>query len=221
MLFAKFETKATHGHSYARNVVFGEEKMSLLKALSVLTGRLAAVAAVCAVSSTLMTMSAEAQGRRDRCDEYAREAVKQSEINDRRNCGFKGPQWNDNRAAHFSWCMIFPKQAKEEQEDREAKLAGCRDTRRSERTGRRASCDTYAKIAGVQADANKKFNCGFRGDEWDNNERQHMRWCMRAKRAYLLDEIRYRAGELQKCFDKLGDDDDDTDDRGYQRRKFR
>jgi hypothetical protein len=221
MLFPKSEAKSTHGHRHARNLISGEEEMSVPKALKVLASKLAAVAAVCAFSSMLMSVSAEAQARRSNCDEYARDAVRQSEINDRRNCGFKGPRWSDNRTAHFGWCMIFPRQAREEQEAREAQLEECRDKRRGERAGRRASCDTYAKVAVVQAEANKKYDCGFRGGEWVDNERPHMRWCMRARRAYLLDEIRYRAGELQKCFDKLGDDDEDAEDRGYQRRRFR
>ena len=38
-----------------------------------------------------------------------------------------------------------------------------RDDRRGEVEGKRASCEVYARIAQVQADANRRFRCGFRG----------------------------------------------------------
>jgi hypothetical protein len=43
---------------------------------------------------------------------------------------------------------------------------------------------------------------------------------MRARRQFLADEIRFRQVELQKCFDKLGDYDEEQEDRGYRRRRF-
>jgi hypothetical protein len=145
-------------------------------------------------------------------------------MNERRNCGFQGPRWSDNRTAHFGYCMVFPRQAQQESEARKEELESCRDNRRenrrAEREGRRANCDTYAKIAVVQADSNRKYNCGYRGGEWEREERPHFRWCMRARRSFLEDELRFRTGELQKCFNKLGDDDEDSDDRGYKRRRF-
>lgn len=194
--------------------------MSLSKASGILTASLATAAAICVSSLVLMTVSADAQGRRATCSDYARDAVRDNEFNERRNCGFKGPRWSDNQTAHFGWCMIFPKRAEEESEARKAQLEECRDERRGRRAGRRANCETYAKIAVVQADANKKYDCNYRGGEWIGEERPHFRWCMRARRDYLIDEIRYRAGELQKCFNKLGDDDEDVEDRGYRRRRF-
>ena len=185
------------------------------------------IAGACAIALTsfvTMTASADAQSRQASCNEYAEDAVKQNAINERQNCGYKGPRWSDNRAAHFGWCMIFPKQTRQEAKARSEELEACRDNRRNdrrrEREGRRANCDTYAKIAVVQADANKKYDCGNRGGEWDDREREHFRWCMRARRSFLADELRYRTAELQKCFNKLGDDDEDSDDRGYKRRKF-
>lgn len=181
------------------------------------------VAGIGAIAITGMISIApdvNAQGRRDICENYAEDAVRHSEINERRNCGFKGPRWSDNRTAHFGWCMVFPRQAQQEAEARKEELESCRDNRRAEREGRRANCDTYAKIAVVQADANRKYKCGYRGGEWEREERPHFRWCMRAKRSFLEDELRFRTGELQKCFNKLGDDDEDSDDRGYKRRRF-
>ena len=147
----------------------------------------------------------------------------QSEANERRNCGFSGPRWSGNQGAHFAWCLLSPRQAEEESRAREAQLrdaamtaatSGADDRRDDrgggDRVGKRAHCDTYSKIAEVQADANQKYDCGFRGGEWIPDARPHFAWCMRHRRDYMLDEIRFRAGELQKCFNKLGDYDEKT-----------
>ncbi len=182
---------------------------------------LAGLAAVVIIGASFIAASpADAQNRRSFCQDYAREAVRQYEANERRDCGYKGVRWSDNRTAHFSWCMLFPRQAERESNARKEQLQNCRQDRRAERIGKRAACETYAKIAVTQAEANKKYDCGLRGGEWNDDTRAHMRWCMRSRRNHLFDEIRFRAGELQKCFDKLGDYDDDSNDRGYKRRRF-
>lgn len=78
------------------------------------------------------------------------------------------------------------------------------------REGKRASCDTYAKIAVVQAEAAEKYRCGLRGPEWNANERDHRNWCFRAPRQVLLASQRARAEALAKCFEGLGDEDFDA-----------
>lgn len=176
--------------------------------------------------------TAEAQGRRAVCQDYARQAVEENEINRRRNCGFEGPRWNSNEGAHLAWCLITPDGAEREAAARREQLQGCREERREDRRegreerrdgkreGKRANCDTYAKIAVVQAEANEKFECGYRGGEWSTREAPHFQWCMKSRRAFLADELRFRSGELQKCFDRLGDYDDEGNDRDYRRRRF-
>lgn len=167
-------------------------------------------------------VSAGAQGRDDRCREYARDAVEQAERSDRERCGFSGPRWSNDRGPHFAWCMLFPRQAEEETRARQADLRRCVADRPGggdgKREGKRANCDTYAKIASVQAEANDKYKCGNRGGEWSENTRGHFEWCMRNKREFMLDEVRFRQQELQKCFNNLGDFDDDRWDRNYRRR---
>lgn len=174
---------------------------------------------------TLTSISASAQKRARFCNEYADDAVEQQETNKKRDCGYSGPRWSGRRTRHFAWCMIFPKQAEAEQDVRQKQLRECRQEARRERrretAGKRASCDTYAKTAVIQAKANRKYKCGFKGGEWGTRERRHFRWCMRARRTYLADETRYRLVQLQKCFNKLGDYDDEENDRGYRRRRFR
>jgi hypothetical protein len=187
----------------------------------------------------------EAQNREERCRDYAREASEAAEQADRARCGFSGPRWSSDRSPHFAWCMLFPRQAEDEGRARKDELRSCvadrgdRDRDRGDRDrgrdgdrdrgdrdrddrhnreGKRANCDTYSSIASVQADANDKYKCGYRGGEWANNKRAHFEWCMTNKREFALDEQRFRAQELQKCFNNLGDYDDDRWERNYRRR---
>jgi hypothetical protein len=73
--------------------------------------------------------------------------------------------------------------------------------------GKRASCEVYARIAQVQADANQRFRCGFTGPRWSRDAMPHFRWCRFAPRSSVREEQRERARDLNECFDKLGDFD--------------
>jgi hypothetical protein len=74
--------------------------------------------------------------------------------------------------------------------------------------GKRASCEVYARIALVQADANRKFRCGFSGPRWTSDALAHFRWCRFVPRSSIREEQRARAQDLQACFDRLGDFDE-------------
>ena len=84
-----------------------------------------------------------------------------------------------------------------------------RNDRRGDVEGKRASCEVYAKIAVVHADANRRFNCGYRGPAWNEDVRPHFLWCRFVPRRRISEEQRYRAEEMQRCFDRLGDFDDE------------
>jgi hypothetical protein len=75
--------------------------------------------------------------------------------------------------------------------------------------GKRASCEVYAQIAQVQTEANRKYRCGYEGVRWDTNPEPHFRWCRFVRRETLGAELRERSIDLQRCFDRLGDFDDD------------
>ena len=83
-----------------------------------------------------------------------------------------------------------------------------RDDRRGDVEGKRASCEVYARIATVQADANARFRCGLRGPAWVSDPAPHFRWCRFVPRQRIAEEQRSRSIELQRCFDRLGDFDD-------------
>ena len=54
-----------------------------------------------------------------------------------------------------------------------------------------------------------------RGPAWVADAKAHFQWCRYVPRRKIAEEQRSRADELQRCFDKLGDFDDD--DRGRRR----
>jgi hypothetical protein len=87
------------------------------------------------------------------------------------------------------------------------------DDRRGDVEGKRASCEVYAQLAQVQAQANRRYRCGYYGGRWDENPEPHFRWCRFVRRESLAFELRERAVDLQRCFDRLGDFDDDSWDR--------
>lgn len=194
-----------------------------------LPNKLGGLGACMALTAMLAVSPAGAQGRAD-CEDYAREAVDLARRAEQLNCGFEGPRWSENRQGHFTWCLIAPRLARDENEARRDQLAQCehhadrRDDRheviRSEHIGKRANCDTYSKIAQVQADANQKYNCGYHGGEWSTDSRAHFGWCMTHRRDFMLDELRNRAVELQKCFNTLGDYDEQGGNDDYRPRHF-
>jgi len=52
--------------------------------------------------------SADAFAQAPDCQWYATTALKQQQDNDRRKCGFKGPEWSSDLKAHLAWCASVP-----------------------------------------------------------------------------------------------------------------
>jgi hypothetical protein len=75
--------------------------------------------------------------------------------------------------------------------------------------GKHASCEVYAEISVVQAEANRRYNCGYAGPRWEAEARPHFRWCRFARREEVRHTLRDRAEDLQHCFDRMGDFDED------------
>ncbi len=84
-----------------------------------------------------------------------------------------------------------------------------RDDPRRDVEGKRATCDTYARIAVIQAQANQRFRCGLQGPGWNDDPARHFQWCRWVPRQRVAEEQRHRSEDLQRCFDRLGDFDDD------------
>ena len=83
--------------------------------------------------------------------------------------------------------------------------------------GKRASCSVYAQVALVQAEANRRYNCGYGGGRWDTDTHAHFRWCRYAPREAVRHEMRERAEDLQRCFDRMGDFDEERAERYEER----
>jgi hypothetical protein len=84
--------------------------------------------------------------------------------------------------------------------------------------GKRASCEVYAQISVVQAEANRRYNCGYSGERWDVSARTHFHWCRYVRRETIAHEFRDRAIDLQRCFDRMGDFDDERPE--YRRDRY-
>jgi hypothetical protein len=78
--------------------------------------------------------------------------------------------------------------------------------------GKRASCELYAQLSVVQAEANRRHNCGFGGPRWDTSGRTHFHWCRYVAREAVRQELRGRGQDLQQCFDRMGDFDEERQD---------
>ena len=78
--------------------------------------------------------------------------------------------------------------------------------------GKRASCEVYAQISVVQAEANRRYNCGYGGPRWDVSSRTHFHWCRYVAREAARQELKGRGQDLQQCFDRMGDFDEERQD---------
>lgn len=81
------------------------------------------VAAVLGATALVPAALAQAQGN---CEWYANTALLQQKINTDRKCGFTGPAWSSDRAAHLTWCAsVAPDLWKKQAQQREQMLTKC------------------------------------------------------------------------------------------------
>ena len=60
------------------------------------------------------------------CDWYVKTALEQQQRNLMDKCGFTGPEWTTDKAAHLNWCMsVGPDVSSDAARNREAALAQC------------------------------------------------------------------------------------------------
>lgn len=50
-------------------------------------------------------------GREFRCQDYAREGIKEQALNLEDGCGYRGELWSDDLGGHYFWCMSAPQSA--------------------------------------------------------------------------------------------------------------
>jgi len=83
----------------------------------------AALTVAVAIGAASFATGAAAQAN---CDVYGKLALQQQQDNDRLKCGFSGPEWSPDIAAHKAWCgSVGPDQWKAQLQKRSQALAGC------------------------------------------------------------------------------------------------
>jgi hypothetical protein len=148
----------------------------------------------------------QALGRRAECSLYARDAIEQYNEAQRMNCEFEGKLWSNARGVHFARCLLSLRRIQREYRTRGRMLRKCAtrihlpwDGKKS----KRASCDIYARTVIMQIGTNRKYGCGYHGQEWRGGKRAHYNRCMRHSANSMMGELRFRARQLQWCFDML------------------
>ena len=77
--------------------------------------------------AVMLAVPHAAHAQASNCGWYADTAIKQQQQNEVRKCGFNGPEWSADRAAHLTWCATqSPDSWKAQAQNRERKLASCK-----------------------------------------------------------------------------------------------
>jgi hypothetical protein len=71
-----------------------------------------------------------------------------------------------------------------------------------------ASCETYARLSAAQAEANRRYACGYRGTRWDLSAQTHLSWCRYVSPELAKQEIKDRLTGLEQCLSRIDDFDD-------------
>lgn len=139
-----------------------------------------------------------------RCDTYAKMAVKQYDKARRNECGFSKSRWNASYRSHYQWCLkVDPWDVKNETEVRGHDLDRCVAQGGGGSEGKIA-CDHYARLASEQTRSNRKQKCGLKGRRWQANYDRHFAWCSKTSKINRDQELQYREAELSKCFERGG-----------------
>ena len=140
----------------------------------------------------------------ERCDAYAKTAIKQYGQGRRNECGFTGSRWNNNYKSHYQWCLkVDPWDTRNETQVRRDAVDRCIAQGGAGDEGKIA-CDHYARLASEQTRSNRKQNCGLKGRRWLANYDRHYAWCARTSKVNRDSELKYREQELSKCFERGG-----------------
>ena len=160
--------------------------MMTVRALAILTGAVAALAAADAAAQTEPLAST----RNAACDEYVRVAVRQQHFNHWRRCGFGGARWSFKSDDHYNWCLsATATQRATENRARETALARCP----------KSWCELYADRAALQGKENEDLRCGFAGPRWSRNWDHHYNWCFDARRETSGREWQERNVAMNRC----------------------
>ena len=150
------------------------------------------IAVVCVALglSCVLPCAANAETRPPlKCEDYAKDAVRQQQRNQALRCGYIGDEWSLNYTNHLKWCIgqdnnVLWKQT----EDRRLRVRWC--------AGAAQSCGHYANIATFQQQLNVKHRCGFSGDAWSSHHYNHQAWCYKAAPDARRQQTQFRGNKL-------------------------
>ncbi len=132
------------------------------------------------------------------CDLYAEKAVAQSKANKAYSCSGSYPRFQDNKQAHYSWCLgAFSEAVAYENRARVVGLSDCKASQWNREAD--AYCTSYAQIALIQSSKANNQYCGFGGPRWQNNLTIHYNWCMRTEGRRPEAEMNARREGLKSC----------------------
>ena len=123
-----------------------------------------------------------------RCRQYAQNAVRQSEYNRAKGCGFTGRRWTSDYQEHFRWCLGASETSVNfEIAERSVGLAPC------------SYCVGYAESAVDANERNRLHGCGFTGTRWTSNYQAHLAWCKSTPQWIVGREWETRRPALAQC----------------------
>lgn len=148
------------------------------------------------------------------CKTYAARAVEHQRRNFASNCGYTGPAWNLDQAAHYNWCMSLQdapyfRPASKETGLRERALRKCNAKPDSTGGGSIGGtrCQRYVATALSKATANVEYKCGFpNAGRFTLDANAHKRFCddsMKANNLAIIDfEENARNTAIDQCMKK-------------------
>lgn len=139
-----------------------------------------------AIAAALGNSSAEA-GPQHQCTKYAKDAIQQIQKNYDENCGFSGPRWANNEAAHHFWCIqpgttigMISGEDQARKNDLSVCMANAQNTGSAPRPATALTaqqCENYKNAMSKFAKENIKMKCGYTGGRFDDNPTGHYNWC--------------------------------------------
>ncbi len=147
------------------------------------------------------------------CTTYAEKAVRASEENRRKKCGYRGGRWNATYRGYFNWCMRNSEQAAENNTQTRARLlrecalrppvspppAQQPPARPFAAPGNLESCSRYASVLSAMARSALRNRCGFFGPEWTTDEGRIFEWCRRTPLMERRAIVRRHRAALMRC----------------------
>ncbi len=147
------------------------------------------------------------------CTTYAEQAVRASEENRRKRCGYRGGRWNATYGGYFNWCMKNSEQAAKNNTQTRARLlrqcalrppvtlppAQQPPARPYAAPGNLESCRRYADVLSAMARSALRNRCGFFGPEWTTDAGRIFEWCRRTPLMERRAIVRRHRAALMRC----------------------